>query len=144
MVLAFIIARSLGTKFKVKQWLYEKLHGISKNKGYIIIVGKKTTENSAKNYIKKDAELSQISEDAIAFVETSETFAPGNVDDFMKKFEKMHELLRMECEEDICHLFLQCPVSVAAMIGGYLYNKSVVYVYNWGGTTYTPFGCLKR
>jgi len=147
-VLAFIIAHSLGLKFKVKEWWHQKRHGIVKSEGYVLIVAKQdnkmSVEKSVKDFMKKDTELSLISDNATGLVVTPNEFEPGNVDDFIKDFKKKRELVRENCEANVCHLFIQSPVIVGAMIGGYLYNKGEVYVYHSQGGTYIPYGRLKR
>jgi hypothetical protein len=142
--LTLCIAISIGAMFRLKQWWYRVTHGVAMSKGYIVIIGNKTTERSVKDFIKNDEDLKRIGKDAIAFVETPDVFTTGNVDDFLRKYVRLRELVRSKCESDICHLFMQCPLPVSAMIGGHLYNKGLAYLYHYQDGTYHPYGKLHR
>lgn len=115
----------------------------------ILIVGineDRDPEIAVKKFIKKDTKLSKISESNI----TTLLIKKGNKNIILKDVEKFKKRFRKEIGQMsekgivIKHVFLMCPMTIAAIIGSELSNNGRNFIYQQNQDIYENWGELSK
>lgn len=145
-IITFILGMNVN---KIKRFFRKRRALKNIEDAGVLIIGinqHKNPEIAVKKYLKKNSNLKNIEKDKIHII----LLADGDFNIEKRKIENIRTKLRNKLREmdeqgiRIKHLFLMCPVSIAAIIGAELSNIGKTFIYQQNQENYEIWGDLSK